>query len=153
MLSDVFLDAVAADGSDRIVAAGFRVGSDNDGVVLRFDADGAADLDFGTNGVFAAALSGGRVAFFDLALTYAGDIVVAGFESATGSGAGDALLLRLDDSGGIDSGFGTGGKSEALSPDAQFVTVAEDANGDLVAGGFVTIDNVLNARLARYCGE
>jgi uncharacterized delta-60 repeat protein len=85
---EALADALSIDPEGRILVAGTRgSGAATDFVVARYDAFGAPDASFGSNGLVTTDL-GGTDALQDIALQENGRIVVAGFAS------GDMALAR-----------------------------------------------------------
>jgi uncharacterized delta-60 repeat protein len=102
--------AMALDASGNILVAGQTVTSNGwyDMVVARFNADGAVDTSFGTDGVVSVDFSGDFDVANSVAVQADGKILVGG--SATVNFNGTFALVRLNADGSLDSGFGVGGK-------------------------------------------
>ena len=99
--------ALQADG--KIVVAGYvRINGKRDVLVARFTASGGLDGTFGAGGyvTYAGAGDGTDIAF-GAAVQADGRIVVVG--EALHQDSQDALLLRYNTDGTLDSSFGTGG--------------------------------------------
>jgi uncharacterized delta-60 repeat protein len=117
-------------GESRIVAAG----GEGDFRLARFTANGAVDTSFGTNGKVLGVFGGSIGAAYALALTAEGRIVVAGYTS------NDFALARLDQTGVMDSSFGTAGKvvTRLNTSNTDIATsVALQSDGRIVAAGWV----------------
>jgi len=111
--SNNFANAVAVQTpGDKIVVAGHAfvdfAADTSDIILLRYNADGSPDTNFGTGGTGAVVANLG--AFdnaFSVALQSTGEIVVSG---NTGSGSTvNAAVVRFTAIGALDSTFGTGG--------------------------------------------
>jgi uncharacterized delta-60 repeat protein len=153
----------------KILAAGAIVASgssySNFGVV-RLDADGQLDTDFGTGGIahynMGPALSVNDYATA-IALQSDGKIVVGGVALATeGSFNYQRFgLLRLDSAGELDADFGTAGSVIAPSPVAgggdYLTAIARLPNGALPADDSITVVGYTAARniaiVRRYTAE
>jgi len=151
------LKALAVQGDDKIVAAGFT-GENNDDdqrqlVVLRLLADGRLDLDFGEAGRVRAALDGGFLPQ-SLALQPDGKIVVAG--GAHLKNRSSFALARLETNGALDKSFGNGGR--VILPlgagESVIRSIVLQDDGKIVAGGYVldasNDDESKNFALARF---
>jgi uncharacterized delta-60 repeat protein len=151
-------NAMAIQPDGKILAAGAIVPSgssySNFGVV-RLDADGQPDTDFGTGGI-AHYNMGPALSINDYATAIAqqgdGKIVVGGVALAT-DGAFNYQrfgLLRLDSEGDLDATFGTGGSVIAPSPVAQgadyLAAIARLPNGELPADDSITVVGYTFAR-------
>jgi len=116
-------------GQPRIVA----VGGDGDFLLARYTSAGALDTTFGTGGkivgLFGTVIGSARAS----ALTADGKLVVAG-------DANDGFaLVRLTDTGALDTGFGTGGKvvTQVNTGNSDVATaLAVQSDGKIVAGGW-----------------
>jgi uncharacterized delta-60 repeat protein len=111
--------AVAAGEGDMFYGAGFvATGGDQALAVARFDADGALDKTFGTNGIASVNVAvGGKAVEIARGVVVQADgkVVVAGpVEHAPGAAGNDGkdtdiAVARFDDTGKIDTSFGTAG--------------------------------------------
>jgi uncharacterized delta-60 repeat protein len=172
--SDDVAWALALQSDGRVVAAGERracVGGDNDGercqvdddcssglcladfALARYDADGSADLTFGSAGRIVTDF-GGDDAAFALAVQPDGKIVVAGV--STEAGTPDFALARYGSDGALDTTFGNGGKVVTdlggnFGIDQAFALVVQP-DGRLVAAGASIVPGRLDLdfALARY---
>jgi uncharacterized delta-60 repeat protein len=120
--------------------------------VTRYQPDGSLDQTFDGDGRRLVGF-GRRVRVYgnDMALQDDGKLLLAG--SASGSGYTDFALARLTSSGGLDPGFGEGGRVHtpvgASSALANGVTVQED--GKVVAVGDAYVDpGYAHFGMARY---
>ncbi len=128
--TDVAIQSI--NGQDKIIVAGFRSPDENlyDLILLRYNTDGTLDTSFygefttnvGFDGVNTSA---------SLAIQNDGKILVATHGGSPGSDSKKLVLLRFNQNGSLDQGFGSGG----------FVEYTEYIYGDPDAGGFVT-DNI-----------
>src|SRR4030042_5526690 len=99
---------VALQSDGKIVVSGYMSnGSDNDLMVLRFDADGFLDTSFGVGGATIYDGGGGNDGGYAIAVQSDDKILVAG-DSSNGSD-GDVIVLRLDRYGALDPNFGSNG--------------------------------------------
>ena len=136
--------AVQSDG--RIVAAGYtgNSGGDYDFALARYNADGSLDTGFDTDGKVTTSFGGVEFGHA-VAVQPDGRIVVAGY---TG---GDFALARYNTNGGLDSGFGTGGKVTTDFGRSEIAYgVAVQSDGRIVAAGDSVSSDLSDFALARY---
>ena len=139
------IQGVAIDGSNRVIVTGYRYSavsssSRYDFAVARYNVDGSLDInfasvDFGGNDDFAEAI----------AIDSVGRVIVAGYTQNPGnSQVSDFGVVRYNSGGGLDSTFGSGGKTTI------------DFNGDFDAAGGLAIDasnNIIVGGSARTSGS
>lgn len=128
--------AVAVQPDGKIVVAGSTVvGTETDLAVVRYNADGSLDNNFGTSGTKTISLGASDYHAFAVALQPDGKIVLAG-GNLNGS-AREFAFVRLNADGSLDSGFGSGGKLLLSIGAGGFAEgVALQPDGKLVAAGF-----------------
>ncbi len=143
------ITAIALQPDGKILAAGFTYRNDvTSFAIARFNADGALDTTFGTNGKLKISVGNGfdLNAIFNssisLALQPNGKFVVAGANTSTSIPYKDLLVLRFNADGTTDTSFGNGGgvstrvfptqsnsfaymKRIALQPDGKIVLVGK----------------------------
>lgn len=104
--------AIAVQDDGRIVVSGYTISAQSIVVlVVRLNADGTLDTDFGTNGVTLVSVLDGNPALsagMALAIQPDGAIVVAG-TAMSPEIMGQGFVLRLSTDGSLDTGFGTNG--------------------------------------------
>jgi uncharacterized delta-60 repeat protein len=151
--------AVALQDDGRIVVAGSAISHESswDFAVVRYNADGALDTSFDTDGIVLLDLGNGALdGALDLAIQSDGKIVVAGL-----LGNADFLLVRLNLDGSLDmrgldpyldAPFGTGGLVTTDFGGFDYATaLAIASGGKLVAAGVTEATNVVSdLALARY---
>jgi uncharacterized delta-60 repeat protein len=121
--------AVISDPDGRLVLTGVAGDAPERIALVRYDADGALDSTFGTDGV--AVSSAGSTDDRAVAATVQGDgkIVVAG--TIGGFGHSDFALARYDAGGALDPSFGVGGKVDlAVTRQDAAVGVVQQSSGD-----------------------
>jgi uncharacterized delta-60 repeat protein len=127
--------------------------------VVRFHADGAIDMTFGTNGGAFVAFSGFPIVNAYAAVIQAnGDVVVAGDAVSSTSlfnAPADFALARFTSQGALDTTFGSGGKvtTSLGSGSAAFITSLAVQNGNLIAAGVDGINGGVDGgavTVARY---
>ncbi len=137
--------AVEVTQDGRIVLAGVgtrnRYLHETDIALARLRRDGSLDRSFGRGGTATYGGSGPEGAA-DLALDGRGRLLVGA--AVKQGGVTRAAILRLDPGGGLDRGFGSGGR--ALLAKGEALAVAVAADGSILAGGR-TGDDWLLARL------
>jgi len=126
--------------------------------VVRVDAQGAPDLDFGGTGkVYTDVGSFGGIAY-DLALQSDSKIVVVGFRQLTDDGsATNTILIRHGSDGSRDGTFGSDGISETnygYSANAS-ADVRLQSNGQIVTAGYTSrgFPGFTSSVTARYVGQ
>ncbi|MCK6460614.1 MAG: hypothetical protein L6Q95_12065 [Planctomycetes bacterium] len=138
--------SIAVDGQDRIL---FASGIAGDGVIARFDEDGALDTGFAASGWFETGLSGDD-AVRGLAVLSGGSIAAGG---QTVPVTGDGFTLRLDADGDLDTTYAGDGISDLTTDgDSDHESIFDfvvDADGDYVICGGKAGDSFL----ARYLGN
>lgn len=163
--ADEALSAVL-DASGRIVVAGFaRSGpgaARNDFALARYLADGTLDISFNSGGarpgVVIIDFAGDRDQFNDVTIDPSGRIVAVGSARPAPGARSDFAIARFLADGTLDSSFGPGGPIPGIvitpmttgdNPDAA-ITMALDAAGRIVAGGFADNAGFIDLALARY---
>ena len=141
--------SIQSDG--KIVVSGFADTTSLgawDYLVFRLDGSGTLDPSFGTGGIVTTDVSGGTDFGYDLLILSNGQIAVSG--GATGA-ALDFRVVLYNSDGSLDSGFGTGGISEAANfgQNDQGFAIALQADGNFVVGGG---EGIANFAIARYIG-
>jgi uncharacterized delta-60 repeat protein/uncharacterized repeat protein (TIGR01451 family) len=147
-------NAVAIDGSGRIVAAGLGSSAADqppDLVVARFASDGTLDTSFNGTGVVSTDF-GGYDSAVAVRTAASGKILAAGW---TLNGGGDFVLARYNVDGSLDSTFGSGGKvTTDFGGDDRGVALAVAANGAAFVAGQSSVQSGDNwydrFALARY---
>lgn len=154
-------NAVALQADGRIVAAGgVRMGAantNNDFVVVRYNADGSLDSTFGGDGIVTTAVAPGtrQDAFTGLAIQPDGKIVGGG-QADMGPGAGglNFAFVRYNPDGTLDTTFGGDGIiTTSVAPGDGFDTAWEfalQADGRIVGTGNAIAGGRSVAALARY---
>jgi uncharacterized delta-60 repeat protein len=138
--------AVVVQPDGKIVVAGFAGDGDPRTVATRLDHSGTLDASFGAAGTATADFVGkdGAAA---AALQPDGKILLAGWTSA------DYLVAaaRLDSTGALDAGFGTGGKTTFGfgEPTAAVTAAALQPDGKLLVAGAIAQDMLPKIALAR----
>ena len=149
------LHALVVDSQGRIVVAGEHIAA---GVytanVLRFNANGTPDMDFGSSGIAAIEWDGaGNSGYLSDMLLAADDSVIVGGEySVYGDGlGGDFAIAKLDATGTLDATFGDSGQRVFHDPaddsmiNAILRLAATPDGGIGFAGYYYIIDNSATA--------
>jgi uncharacterized delta-60 repeat protein len=139
------IQGVAIDGSNRVVVTGYRynsVGGSSlyDFAAARYNVNGTLDVNFAS-----VDFSGGYDFPRSIAIDSAGRIVVAGYtQNSSNSQLTDFAVARYNTAGGLDTTFGSGGKTTV------------DFNGDYDLGDSLAIDassNIIVGGSARVSGS
>lgn len=144
--------AVQADG--KILGAGSHVmdaaTGATDFAIARLNDDGSLDASFNGTGVVTTDMGGSNDIITDMALQADGKILVAG--RTTQVGGTDAVVVRYNADGSLDTGFGSGGKAITnLGNSGDFgEDVAVQSDGKIVLAGFSFDGTKDNIALARY---
>jgi uncharacterized delta-60 repeat protein len=149
--------AVQSDG--KIVVVGYSTGSitGTDFTVVRYNADGSLDEDFGTGGIVVSDLQIGSADIaFSVALQSDGKII-AGGSSDNGINK-DAVLVRYNSDGTLDGTFGSGGvvltDFENAQSDEIKVVKIHPLTGKIIVGGSSIISTSIGKPvLARYLDD
>jgi uncharacterized delta-60 repeat protein len=127
-------NAVVADASGRVTAAGYAVVGQNLAFGLaRYNRDGTLDERFGTGGRATTDFGAGYDQANALVAQADGKLVAAGVSSATGESAFG--LARYNRDGTLDGRFGTGGRVTTDVGIGYATAVARQGGGKLVAAG------------------
>jgi uncharacterized delta-60 repeat protein len=148
--------AVAIQADGKIVAAGyvrrnlFDPSYPSDFAVVRFNADGSPDLDFGVGGIVTTDFESDSDQAYGVAIQADGRIVAAGPVHVP-SATVDFGLARYNSNGSLDTTFDGDGKVTTDFGSSDSATaVAIHANGKIVAAGYVLIGSLFDFGLARY---
>lgn len=127
--------SVAVQSDGKIVVAGhYSNGSNEDFAALRYNEDGTLDGGFGTGGKVTTPIGSGHDYGASVAVQSDGKIVVAGYFSNGGNE--DFAVVRYTASGGLDGGFGTGGKvTTPIGGDDTGHSVVVQSDGKIVVAG------------------
>jgi uncharacterized delta-60 repeat protein len=146
--------AVAIQQDAKIVAAGV---SDSDFALVRYNADGSLDRDFGSSGkVLTDIGTSSNDAALAVAIQPDARIIAAGYSTAADRRQ-DFALVRYDAGGSLDPSFGSGGKvltdfGRTTIDNARAIAIQPD--GKLVAAGFSNAaDPDFDFALARYLSD
>jgi uncharacterized delta-60 repeat protein len=149
--------ALVIQGDGRIVVGGSTTGpQDRDFVVARYNSNGTPDGGFGAGGHTISDFNGSADFLGGIAIQANGYIVAAG-QALSGS-TGNFALARYNTSGGLDAGFGIGGKvtTDFFNHVDAAGDVAVQADGQIIAvGGASATGSGAQAdfALARYHGS
>lgn len=130
---DTAADVVAYGPDGKLVAVGHTGG---DFVVLRYNADGSLDADFGTDGKQRIDFGSDGDLGRGVAVDSKGRIVVAGVSTQSETGK-DFAVARLTSDGQLDASFGIGGK-QTIDFDNRYDTggdVAVDSQDRVIVAG------------------
>jgi len=102
---------------------------------------GVLDVSFGTNGVKGIDYNSGSDESFATALQSDGKILVGG-RTDNNNNSTDALLVRLNSDGSIDSSFGTAGRVVTNISNQDLIKgIVVQPDGKIIAGGFYITDD------------
>lgn len=138
--SDDFCEAIAIQADGKIVAAGYTniAMLSNDFALVRYNADGSLDANFGVNGVVNTGIGASDDKCYGIAVQADGKIVVCG--SSTASNNSDCAILRFNINGTQDVTFGTNGyvTIDLGSAFDRATSICIQADGKIVVGGSCT---------------
>ena len=133
---DIRAIALQPDGRILIAGSSFN-GSNNDVALIRYNSNGALDDTFGNNGVVITSVGPGDESAASILLV-GNQILVAGIAN------NKMLILRFDNDGGLDTGFGTNGHVIVdVGTQSGFSAMALCADGDVILAGRVDMDLAL----------
>lgn len=143
------INDIAIQPDDKIVAVGYTANASTNRIaILRFEADGSLDSSFGDYGVMTLAL-GDQSAIISVTLQPDGSILAVGFSIE--SSLYNSVILRLTPDGQLDTTFNYTGFIETLIGfGSQFLDIAVQADGNIIAGGFSIGKLATQLVLARY---
>jgi uncharacterized delta-60 repeat protein len=150
-----FATVLQPDG--KIIAVGTTFTTPARIVVIRYNANGAPDLTFGSNGITVTSLPSADASAFAATLQADGKLLVAG-RSCPLSGGSSFLLLRYHTAGApgtvgtLDAGFGTGGIVTTPVPSGSSTSANALAvsGSDILVAGHSKIGLRFVIALARY---
>src|SRR5262245_22188304 len=130
-------EAVAVQADGKIVVVGSSSGG-TDIAVVRYDTDGSLDTSFGGGDGIVVTDVNGDDAAYSVAIQTDQKIVVGG----TIDGFTQAVLLRYDTAGTLDTSFGGGDgiTTTTIGDGAIFFDLAIQGDGSIVAAGAMTPD-------------
>lgn len=136
-----FCSALAIQPDDKIVLAGHTLSPvtlSNEFVVMRFNADGTTDPNFGTNGISSTAVGTGSSVANGMALQPDGKIILVGQTANDASLRWENAIVRYNTDGTVDSFFGDNGQVIVALPlsDGILESVTVQPDGKIVAAGF-----------------
>jgi len=150
--------AVAIQGDDKIVVAGITdsapgTGINNDFALARYDANGAPDNTFDSDGKVITPVGAADELAFAIGIQSGGQIVVAGV--VFNGSNNDFGLVRYNTNGSLDATFSGGDgiviTDMAGSNDAALALVIQPADDKIVVGGAAFVTNQGNDfAMARY---
>lgn len=135
-----------------VVVGSYDPGGGDNWLVLRTQANDVSVLDTTFNGTgfqnFAVNAAGDEQAW-SVAIQSDDKIVAAGYSN--NGAAQEAVIARLDPNGGLDATFGTGGIVRfAVGTNQQFRDVQIQLDGKIIVSGFLELNGVQAALVARY---
>jgi uncharacterized delta-60 repeat protein len=136
------IQGLAIDGSDRIIAAGFRGSATNGNfAIARYNADGSLDTTFDTDGLVEQAFSATGDVGNAVAIDSNGKIVVAGTVAGR-FGNSEIGVARFNADGSLDTTFDTDGLvTTDIGAIDQGYAMAVQADDKIVVAG--AVDNVI----------
>ena len=134
-----YASSMATQSDGKIVVVGstntLSAGTKRNVLIIRYNQNGTLDTTFGINGSKAFAI--GTVDDFagSVAIQSDGKIIIGGSTSVS-TGSADFFVLRLDQSGNLDTTFGSAGKiTTNVSGDDGLFILKLQADGKIVAAG------------------
>jgi uncharacterized delta-60 repeat protein len=133
-----FMSAIHIKSDGKILLTGHTgATADTDFVLSQFNDDGTPDTDFGSNGTVGYD-SGNRDVSSGSIIQPDGKIIIVGstYNYPAEPNRYSSLVMRVNEDGSLDTGFGTGGFAihENPSGSEMATSVALDANDDLIIG-------------------
>ncbi|MGH9763310.1 MAG: hypothetical protein ACREAC_20975, partial [Blastocatellia bacterium] len=130
----------------KIVAAASQLALQGDSKLVRYDADGQPDLNFGTRGKVSIP---GLIS--SIVLQPDGSIVGAGFTTGPSNLSGNLSVFRVNTAGSLDPGFGSAGVAEVsiTGSDLGFELVLQTDGKIVIAGTSLGTSSTTGFELAR----
>ena len=131
-------NSVAIQSDGKIVVVGYS-GTNQDFAVARYNTNGTLDTGFGTGGKITTAISLGNDVGKSVAIQTDGKILLGGY-ARIGS-TDDFALVRYNNDGSLDTGFGSGGKvTTAIGTGTDWGnSIALQSDGKIIIAGFASI--------------
>jgi uncharacterized delta-60 repeat protein len=150
--SNDYAYSVALQSDGKIVAAGRSMPSYEDFALVRYNADGSLDTNFGTGGKVTTPIGNDDDTANFVAIQTDGKIVAAGY--SYGSSNIDFALVRYNADGSLDTNFGTGGKvTTPIGGSSDIGTSAAiQSDGNIVVAGHSDNGSNYDFALVRYAG-
>jgi uncharacterized delta-60 repeat protein len=149
--NSAYARAVAVDSQKRILVAGYYTGSNDDFAVIRLDSNGVLDNSFDFDGIKIISVnSTGQDQALAIAIGNSDEVYLAGFSSTAGND--DFALVKLDNTGALDPGYGTGGiitTAIGTSGDRAKAIHFDSATNMVTLAGY-SYNNFKDFALARY---
>ena len=144
-------NSVAIQSDGKIVAAGRIMNNKEDFALVRYNADGSLDTNFGTGGKVTTDIGSDDDTANSVAIQADGKIVAAGY-SDNGSNL-DFALVRYNADGSLDTNFGAAGKvTTDIGTTDVGVSVAIQSDGNIVVAGHSKNGGNSDFALVRYAG-
>ncbi len=144
--------ALAFQADGKVLAAGsYFDGTNTEFEVIRLNADGSQDFNYGFSGFADVPFGFGDNVAYAVAVQSDGAAVVAGY-ATNSNGNRDFGLLRFDTSGMQDTTFGNGGLvfTDFAGGKAEIHGMALQPDGKIVVAGFAMLGTNQDIALARY---
>jgi uncharacterized delta-60 repeat protein len=153
--SDDYARSVVIDNNNKIVVAGYtNVNGSYDFALARYDNSGNLDLSFGINGLVITDFSNNSDDTAEsVVIDNNNKIVVAGYIYDSDSNTHDFALARYDNSGILDTTFGTNGlviTDFSNNNNDRAYSVVIDNNNKIVVAGYSNANGNNDFGLARY---
>lgn len=142
--------SVAIQSDGKIVAAGASVDNKEDFALVRYNANGSLDTDFGTGGKVTTDIGSDDDLANSVAIQADGKILAAGYSYGNNT---DFALARYNADGTLDTNFGADGKvTTAIGGTDVGVSVAIQSDGNIVLAGHSDNGSNYDFAVARYAG-
>src|SRR5256885_15463207 len=143
--------ALQSDGKIIVVGTASLANGNNNLALARYNADGTLDSSFGTGGRVATAALGSNSSAAAVMVLANGQIIVAGASNVGGAGS-DFAVASFNSTGGLDSGFGTGGIAIVnIAGSGDYATgAALQSDGKIVVCGYTGGPATEDIAIARF---
>jgi len=132
--NDDYAVSIVLDSFDRMLIAGYSYnGTDYDVVLSRYNASGALDITFGTDG-YLVFDSGGNDYVYSLAMDRSNKILILNSTATEGM-----AVFRYDANGDLDTTFGNNGKIHRTAYGSQLLVTEIDGDEKLLMSGSAVI--------------
>ncbi len=132
--NESFVQTIAVQPDGKIVAGGYTVNFPNgkDFAIVRYNADGSIDTDFGDNGKVITTISSTTDIITELIIELDGKIVAGGYMSTQNS---LMCMVRYNADGSIDASFGVDGIVINDDDNSRNCSIARQADGKYLMAG------------------
>src|SRR5579885_1728416 len=146
------INKIAIDSTQNIVAVGFTLNPNSQGIISRYTPTGELDPTFGTGGIVTEQVGSSlsTTVFNHVAIQSDGKIVVVGYTFDMGTSTA-VVVARYTTAGLLDTTFnGTGIVTATFGTGSQLNAIIIQSTGEIVVAGNAIVNGVPNGLIIRY---